>query len=84
MNRRNIIIAVLVAIVLVLLFMNVGKSYFSPAAAPAAAKSGTPSVSDVKLMLNSGTPEINVIVSLIKSGLPGDQAEQLVAQAKKA
>lgn len=55
-------------------------SGFSPAPAP---KSGSPSVDDVKVMLQAGTPEVNVIVNLIKSGLPGDQAEQLVMQAKK-
>ncbi len=81
LKRRDIIIIALSAVIVFLLFFKVGTSYFSPAPAPA--PSGTkPSVNDVKVMLSSGMPEMNVIVSLIKSGIPGDQAEQLVAQAK--
>ena len=79
MQRQDIIIVALLAIIVFVLFFKVGKSYFSPAPAPA---STTPSVDDVKAMLGSGMAEMNVIVSLIKSGVPGDQAEQLVTQAK--
>lgn len=79
MKRRDIIIIALLAVIVFLMFFNVGKSYFSPAPAPSSAKT---SVADVKTMLSSGMPEMNVIVSLIKSGVPSDQAEQLVTQAK--
>lgn len=80
MKRQDIIIIALLAVIVFVMFFKVGKSYFSPAPAPA---SGTkPSVADAKAMLSSGMPEMNVIVSLIKSGVPGDQAEQLVTQAK--
>lgn len=79
MKGRDIIIIALSAVIVFLLFFRVGASYFSPAPAPSGTK---PSVNDVKVMLSSGMPEMNVIVSLIKSGIPGDQAEQLVAQAK--
>jgi len=86
MKRQDIIIIALLAVIVFVLFFKVSKSYFSPAPAPAPAPApvGTtaPSVADVKTMLSSGMPEMNVIVSLIKSGVPGDQAEQLVTQAK--
>jgi hypothetical protein len=76
MKRRDIIIIALLAVIVFALLFKVSASYFSPAP-------GTkPSVADVKTMLSSGMPEMNVIVSLIKSGVPGDQAEQLVTQAK--
>jgi hypothetical protein len=76
MKRQDIIIIALLATIVFFVFFKVGKSYFSPA-------SGVkPSVADVKTMLGSGMPEMNIIISLIKGGVPGDQAEQLVAQAK--
>ncbi len=81
MKRRDVIIIALLAVIVFLLFFKMGTSYFSPAPA-SAGTSATPSVADVKTMLNSGMPEMNVIVSLIKSGVSSDQAEQLVTQAK--
>lgn len=81
MNRQDIIIIALLAVIVFLMFFKVGKSYFSPAPAPAAT-STKPSVADVKTMISSGMPEMNIIISLIKSGVPSDQAEQLVTQAK--
>jgi hypothetical protein len=80
MKRHNIIIIALLAVIVFVLFFKVGKSYFSPAPAPA--PGAKPSVADVKTMISSGMPEMNVIISLIKSGVPSDQAEQLVSQAK--
>lgn len=82
MKRQDIIIIALLAVIVFVLFFKVGKSYFSPAPAPAPVGTTAPSVADVKTMLSSGMTEMNVIVSLIKSGVPGDQAEQLVTQAK--
>jgi hypothetical protein len=76
---KDVFIFGLVLAVVVMVLSRVS-SGFSPAPAP---KSGSPSVDDVKVMLQAGTPEVNVIVSLIKSGVPSDQAEQLVMQAKK-
>jgi len=86
MKRQDIIIIALLAVIVFFVFFKVGKSYFSPAPAPTAvpapASGVKPSVADVKTMLGSGMPEMNIIISLIKGGVPGDQAEQLVAQAK--
>jgi hypothetical protein len=79
MNRRDIIIIALLAVIVFVMFFKVSKSYFSPAPAGTATQ---PSVADVKTMISSGMPEMNIIISLIKSGVPSDQAEQLVAQAK--
>jgi len=81
MKRQDIIIIALLAVIVFVMFFKVGKSYFSPAPAPAGT-STKPSVADVKTMLSSGMPEMNIIISLIKSGVPSDQAEQLVTQAK--
>ena len=81
MKRRDVIIVALLAVIVFVIFFKVGKSYFSPAPAPAS-DSMMPSVADVKTMISSGMPEMNIIISLIKSGVPSDQAEQLVTQAK--
>ena len=81
MKRQDIIIIALLAVIVFVMFFKVGKSYFSPAPAPASGAT-MPSVADVKTMISSGMPEMNIIISLIKSGVPSDQAEQLVTQAK--